>query len=491
MFHLIRSFLVLFIVFKFSIAQECSSQAVSFDATNTSFNILSDPNDLASKNCKYTFTVPKYFVPSISFIGIHLNGVNKITTTQYSDFGGSKSFDISEDLLLNLAPVNFTIELNLPQKTAGVTFQITITVKDSTPAVTGQTFTVAQDVGTLLDWGSIQGNSSVIQTFDNQNPQANSYSINLALFTEGVLVYNLLSNFFIYDGGVYKGHLLDVLVAQNMFQSCTGSQFAIVNSNYGSIGIFTISISQVKDWSASQIIIVPSVYVNNTSTYTATNGLTVFYDIANPLLNTVGTTYRNISFRGDGEVTIYAGCVTGEEEDKKIATISPSNSVNYEDILIYGTCKTYVLTRGVLQWSTVQYQTGNYRHRIGRKGVIMSNTYPYRSTQNVRFANHLIQAPKDDFKENIIVTYEVVHIGANVKLNIDQDIKANQDVNKTLSSSDTGTTFTSVSTYQQYITYSIPSGSEGFLVRYTVTSSGNISTFFGAIFLCCAFLLSL
>lgn len=61
----------------------------------------------------------------------------------------------------------------------------------------------------------------------------------------------------------------------------------------------------------------------------------------------------------------------------------------------------------------------------------MSNTYPYRSTQNVRFANHLIQAPKDDFKENIIVTYEVVHIGANVKLNIDQDIKANQDVNKT------------------------------------------------------------
>lgn len=464
----IRSFIVLCLFFKYSYTLECSTQQVDFNATSTSFIIKSDPNDLATKNCKYTFTVPKYFVPSVQSIDTSLTGNNKIWLNQQSDFGGLKSFPITGGFLYKLGPTSFTIEIDLPKKTADDKFTILIEVKDSTPAINNGTFSVRTDVGTLIDSDSLQGNSSIRQIIDSQAP-ASTYTMKIALFTDGKLVYSLLDAIFVYDGESYKGSLLDVFDAPNASIICSGSKFSIVNTNYGSIGIYTVLVSGKYEWDESKVSISSAPNVNTTQTFTATDGLTVFQEITHPRSIYGTVKYTKITFRGDGELSVFAGCVTGSQDSKMIAVITPTNAANYENLVISGRCKTYVLTKGVVQWQSDNFAVSTPRHQIGQKGVIMSRTYPYPNTDDQYSTNYLIQSPSDSSKENIIVTYEVAQMSPDVSFNIDQEIKAYQDVNKTLSSSDK--TYTSVSTYQQYMWYTVPRGSDGFLIRYTVTSS--------------------
>ncbi|EFP03842.1 hypothetical protein CRE_28792 [Caenorhabditis remanei] len=465
----IRSCIVLFLFFKYSYTLECSTQQVDFNATNTNFTIQSDKTDLATKKCTYTFTVPKYFKPTVRTLGISLTGNNKIWLNQQSDFGGLQSYPITADDIYYLGPTSFTIVIDLPKKTADDMFFIWISVKDSTPKnIT--TFSVKADVGTLIDSGSLQGNSIIRQIIDSQS-QASSYIMKITLFGNDVVLFNLLDVMYVYDGESYKGSLLNVFTASNSSIICSGSNFSIVNTNPTSVGIFTVLVSGKDEWNASKVSLSSAPNVNVTQVFSATDGLTVFKEITNPFNGPGPVMYNKITFRGDGELSVYAGCVPGAQDNKKVAVITPSNAANYENLMISGRCKTYVLTKGVVQWESSNLFIQSYRHQIGQKGVIMSKTYPYPNTGDQYSTNYLIQSPSASSKENIIVTYEVALMSPDVSFNIDQDIKAYQDVNKTLSSSDK--TYTSVSTYQQYMWYTVPKNSDGFLIRYTVTSSAS------------------
>uniref|UniRef100_A0A1I7T093 CUB_2 domain-containing protein n=1 Tax=Caenorhabditis tropicalis TaxID=1561998 RepID=A0A1I7T093_9PELO len=478
--------LVFCIFLKHSYTLECSNKTVNFDATTTSFKIQSDPTDLSSKYCKYTFTLPQYFVPSIGFLNIQLTGSNKIFARQYTDYGGSKVVEFNgsnttmTSKLSTFAPVNFTIEISLPAKTATDTFSILIQVSDKTPVITGDTFIVKKDLGTLIESSAIQGNFSILQVFDTQSPQATLYTIRVAIFTDPNALMDLI---FVYDDGVCKGSLLDVFNAQNstINKICYGTQFAIVNTNQGIAGIYTVLISEAHEWDEKSVSITNAPLGNTTQILTATNGLVVLHEIRNPIAGTIiPNFYQQISFRGDGELKVFAGCVTGTQESRRIATITPSTAHNYENLLIYGKCKTFVLTKGVLQWqSTQMFPTDTFRHEIGRKGVIMSSDYPYPNSDTTT-RNYLIQSPSSSSNENIIVNYETASMASDVFFFIDQYIKAYTDANKTITPTDT--TYTSISTYQQYILYNAPNNSDGFLVRYTVTSSSRISSFIGAFF---------
>lgn len=474
----IRLLILLYSIFEFGFTLDCSSQGVDFNASNKSFTITSDPNDLTTKNCKYTFAVPRNFVPQVLFLNLRLTGENKITMKQYSEFGGTKIYDITAVAAYDLAPVNFTIEINLPRKTVDDTFSIVITVKDATPADTGKTFLVSKDVGTLVDSLSIPGNSSLLQSFDDKHPQADSYTIKIVVFTDYILLKRLLAKIHVYDGGVYKGSLDDVYTAQGNGVICSGSQFAIINTISTSTGIFTVLVSEKYEWDESQVFVTPAPNNVTNQIFTATKGATVFHEITSEVVGySTPALYQQISFRGDGELNVYAGCVTGSEESKRIATITPTNAGNWDHLMIYGRCKTFVLSKGVVQWKSSNIFPIYFRHQIGQQGVIMSKTYPYVNEYASNFSNYLIQSPNGKSMENIIVTYDVAHIASDVTLTIEQDIKAFTNTTKTLTSSDTS--FTSVATYQQYITFNEPKGSEGFLVRYTVTSStSHISALF-------------
>lgn len=474
----IRIFLVTCLFFKCSHTLDCSTQEVDFNATNNAFTIISDATDLATKNCKYTFVVPRNFVPTVVFLAMKLTGDNKITMKQYSEFGGTKIYNITGDAQHDLAPVNFTIEINLPHKTADDSFQIAVTVKDATPADTGKTFQVSKEVGTLIDYFSIPGNSSLLQHLDQNLPQA-TYTMQMVMFSDGL--QSLLAQIHVYDGGVYKGSLDDVRTAPSRNIICSGSQFAFINTLSTSTGIFTVLVSQKSEWDESKTSATAAPNNGTSQTFTATDGATVFYEITNPIgFYTSPASYKKISFRGDGELNIYAGCVTGSDESKRIATITPANAGSWDHLMIYGRCKTFVLSKGVVQWNYSNIFLTDFRHQIGQKGIIMSSTYPYTRTDNTTFSNYLIQSPDANSKENIIVTYEVAHLASDITLNIKQEIKANDESIKILTSSDTS--YTSVSTYQQYITFNDTKGSEGFLIRYTVTSS---TSSFGALFVIC------
>ncbi|CAI2352131.1 unnamed protein product [Caenorhabditis sp. 36 PRJEB53466] len=391
--HFPAVFTLLFFLVEHSYQIDCTNQAVTFTQNYTSFVITSDPNDLAAKTCKYTFTVPKYFVPTIIAVDLRLTGNNKITTRQYSEYGGYKNYEFVSDAQWVLGPVNFTIDLSLPDKSANDSFIILISVKDKTPAVNGRTFLVDNTLSTIIDSDSVQGNSSLLQMFDALHVQ-DSFNIKVAIFTEGILLYNLIQNIHIYDLGVYKGSLLDVLVAENSSQTCAGSQFAIVNTNGATIGVYSILIS-------------------------TTNGP-----------------------RGNGQLDVYAGCVTGPHSSKLIATITPSNAANYEKLMMFGRCKTYVLTQGVFQWTKYDTYFTDYKHEIGRQGVIMSDNFPYTYDDTIT-RNYLIQAPND--KQNIIVKYEVAEIASNSAFQIKEDISAGKESYRSLSSADAA--YTSSSTY--------------------------------------------
>lgn len=478
---LIQSVLTFCFIIKYSYTLDCSSQTVNFTATETSFEIVSDPNDLTAKNCKYTFIVPKYFVPSVLFLNVHLTGNNKITTKQYSEYGGAKNYDVSV-LPIFLAPTDFSIEINLPAKTANDSFSILISVRDNTPAITGDTFLVRKDLGTLIDSLDIKGNSTLLQNFDAQNPQVEKYYIRVALFSSLDVSKSTIDRIYIYDDGAYRGSLLDVANAPNASRLCEAKQFAIVNTNEVTGGIYTVLITEAHEWDENAVSATTAPDANTTQTFTATNGLVVYHEISNPIGGSlVPNYYQQITFRGDGELNVYAGCVLGSDETRRIATITRSNAHNYENLLIYGRCKTFVLTKGVFQWQSIrQFPTTTFRHEIGRQGVIMSSSYPYPNVDNST-RNYLIQSPDADSKENIIVTYEIANMAPDVYFFIDQEIKAYQDSNKTLKSNDS--TFTSVSTYQQYILYRAPTSSDGFLIRYTVTSSASFTTFGALIFI--------
>ncbi|UMM26251.1 hypothetical protein L5515_010035 [Caenorhabditis briggsae] len=461
---------VFFLLFGYSCSLECSSQEVNFTPTNTSFKILSDENDLTSKTCKYTFSVPKNYVPTVTFWNVALTGDNKITLKQYSEWGGTKTYDIKSTIGYTLAPLNFTIEINLPKITAGDTFVIDIRVRDATPAATGETFLVQKDIGTLIDSFNIRGNSSILQSYDAENPQAASYSIKIVIFTDINLFFDGLSKIHVYDSGLYKGSLYDVYASQT---TCMGTQFAIVNTNPFTVDIFTVLISEKYEWSENPVS-VSALPRNTTKQYlTATNGPTVFHEISSELNEGSYTPsmYQQISFRGDGELKVYAGCVTNAQESKRIATITPANAGNWDNLRIYGRCKTAVLTKGVVQWTFSNTFPTSFYHKIGQQGVIMNNAFPYASPNNVTFMNYLIQHPSENTKENIIVTYEVAQMASDVSFEVQQEIKYNENKTTKLTASDTS--FTSVSTYQQYIVYSLPQRSTGFLVRYTVASSSS------------------
>ncbi|PIC31277.1 hypothetical protein B9Z55_012030 [Caenorhabditis nigoni] len=464
-----------FLLFGFSYSLDCSSQEVNFTPTNTSFKIYSDENDLTSKTCKYTFSVPKNYVPTVTFLNVALTGDNRITLKQYSDWGGAKTYDIKSSIGYTLAPLNFTIEINLPKKTAADTFVIDITVRDVTPAATGETFLVQKDLGTLIDSISIKGNSSILQSFDAQNPQAASYSIKIVVFTDINISSDSLSRIHVYDSGLYKGNLYDVYASQT---TCMGTQFAIVNTNPSTAGIFTVLVTEKYEWSENSVS-VSAVPKNGTKqSVTATNGPTVFHEISSELGGSyTPSMYQQISFRGDGELKVYAGCVTSAQESKRIATITPANAGNWDNLRIYGRCKTAVLTKGVVQWTFSNTFPTSFWHKIGQQGVIMNNAFPYASPNNITFMNYLIQHPSENTKENIIVTYEVAQMASDVSFEIQQEIKYNENKTTKLTASDTS--FTSVSTYQQYIVYSLPQRSTGFLVRYTVAST---SSYLGVLF---------
>ncbi|CAL2038772.1 unnamed protein product [Caenorhabditis brenneri] len=467
------TFTLLFVFLRFSFCSECLTQTVDLNSVVDSYEILSNSSDLESKKCIYTFTVPKYFVPRVMFVNVQLTGENKITTRQYSEYGGTKSYEITEQAQLNLAPVNFTIEIILKTKTPNDSFSILVTVKDKTPAEMGGEFVVRKDLGTLIDYGDIKGNSSIVQKFDNDHPQAQSYTIRVAAFQPDSMIFSVMDMIYVYDDGVYKGSLLDVYTASNNTIICYGSKFEFANTLSGNLGPYTVLISEKRDWDEEAVTVAGTPVSNTTQTLSATNGLLVMHEISKPSEGAeTPSYYQQISFRGDTELTIYAGCVTGAQANRSIAIITPANAHNYENIEIYGRCKTFVLTKGYIQWQSIRgFPKDTYRSEIGRKGVIMNPTFPYPSTDDISH-NYLIQSPSADSKENIVVTYEVAFMALDVNFNIDQDIKAFQDANKTLTASDG--TYTSVSTYQEFITYKVSNNSDGFLVRYTVTSSANL-----------------
>ncbi|EGT41998.1 hypothetical protein CAEBREN_01411 [Caenorhabditis brenneri] len=467
------TFTLLFVLLRFSFCSECSTQTVDLNDVVKSFEISSNSSDLEPKKCIYTFTVPKYYVPMVMFVNIQLTGENKITTRQYSEYGGTKSYEITKTTHFNLAPTNFTIEIILKTKTVNDSFSILVSVRDKSPATTGNFF-VREDLGTLIDYYDIKGNSSTVQKFDANHSQAQSYTIRVAVFSQDPSLFSLMDIVHVYDNGLYKGSLLDVYTAANNSQICSGTMFEIVNSIDTLVGPLTVLISKThQGWDETAVLVSSATDTNATQTLSATNGLLVMHEISNPNMgSSLPVYYQQISFRGDTELTIYAGCVTGAQPNRSVAIITPANAHNYENIEIYGRCKTFVLTKGYIQWQSVHnFPKDTYRSEIGRKGVIMNPTFPYPSTDNISH-NYLIQSPSADSKENIVVTYEVAFMAPDVEFNIDQDIKAFQDANKTLTASDG--TYTSVSTYQEFITYKVSNNSDGFLVRYTVTSSANL-----------------
>uniref|UniRef100_A0A8R1I474 CUB-like domain-containing protein n=1 Tax=Caenorhabditis japonica TaxID=281687 RepID=A0A8R1I474_CAEJA len=448
---------------KFLHAAECSSQSVTFTQNYTNFIIMSNSSDLDPKTCKYMFTVPKYFVPTIQAVHLNLTGSNKITVRQYSEFGGMKVYELTEGANFKLGPVNFTVEISLPTKTPNDLFSIIVGVKDATPARTGYSFTVKPDLGELIDSDQLVGNSTLDQIFDAGHPQS-TYSIQVAMFTEDTVLLRLLPNIHIYDAGVFKGSLLDVLNAENASETCVGTKFTIINTDIGSVGIFSILVMPKYDFKG-QFFVKPVALGNATLVYTATNGVTIFHEITNPYGGRkTPSIYQSFVFRGDATFQVFAGCVTGPQETRRIATITPSNSDNYEQLELFGRCKTYVLSQGVFQWSKNDTYLSDYTHQIGRKGVIMSYTYPYEDDEG-SFGNYLIQSP--DKQENMIVTYEVAYISADTHFDIKQSISAGKEQLNSLTSSDKN--FTSVVTYQQLSSYTVPKGSVGLLVRYTVT----------------------
>ncbi|CAL2038773.1 unnamed protein product [Caenorhabditis brenneri] len=461
---------------RFSFCAECSTQTVDLSVVN-SYNILSNSSDLAPKTCIYTFTVPKYFVPSVAIVNVHLTGENTITVGQSKEYGGTRIYGITKDTQLNLAPVNFTIEIDLKNKTPNDSFSILITVKDKSPAAIGTNFVVRKDLGTLIDFGDVWGNSTTVQKFDAINPQAQSYTIRVAVFSPIAATFSLMDMVYVYDNGVYKGSLLDVYTAGMNNQVCSGTKFEIVNSLSSTIGPFTILISEMHEWAEKTVTATSAPNSNTTQTLSSLNDLLVIHEISNPLLGElVPFYYQQLSIKEGTELKIYAGCVTGAQENRRIATITPSNAHNYENIEFTGRCKTFVLTRGSIQWQSFHaFPINTYRSEIGRQGVVMSTNFPYPNMDNST-RNYLIQSPSADSKENIIVTYEIASMASDVDFNIEEDIKASQSTGKTLTSNDK--TFTSVSTYQQYILYKAPINSDGFLIRYTVTSSANLTSLY-------------
>ncbi|CAB3409815.1 unnamed protein product [Caenorhabditis bovis] len=451
--------LLLFLTFaRFSFQAECSNQNVTLKATEK-FKIQYDPNDLTPKTCRYMFSVPKYYIPEIIVSEHILNGDDRITIEQYTNYGGKiiqtlNANSLNKTVLWDLYPSDFSLELNLLNRSPAEKFAISIELYDKTPDFQNlSTFQVLPDNVFLFDSIDINGDK-VYQ----QNNALSDYAIRITLFGEFRAVEILLKNIHIYDEGNFMGSLAGIYLAGLSSKICKARNITIVNTNKNNGGSFTVLISPKYGFPGSVNVIAA---ISGDQTLSATNGPVVFHEITSMFAGfKIPKRLTNITIRGNEQLNVFAGCVTTPLEDRRIATIEPDDASNYNDLTIYGRCRTFVLKSGVVTRTS-------FNSPPGQKGVIMSATFPD-SGWSQHF-NYLIQAEP---KTLIFVDYEVAYMGPEVTLNIIRYIKAENTQKFRFGPDEPMPAFLSVAdSYQQMIDCNVPKETNGVLIRYTVKKS--------------------
>ncbi|CAD6192425.1 unnamed protein product [Caenorhabditis auriculariae] len=102
------------------------------------------------------------------------------------------------------------------------------------------------------------------------------------------------------------------------------------------------------------------------------------------------------SVSSNATVDIYAGCLTVPLAQNLIASVSPSNPLNYLPIPIRGNCKTFVVPAGInitFENSPTNLQSTSYNVYNGKQGILMSRTFPFPDTfGNINLLNVTLAA---------------------------------------------------------------------------------------------------
>ncbi|CAI2352130.1 unnamed protein product [Caenorhabditis sp. 36 PRJEB53466] len=322
------------------------------------------------------------------------------------------------------------------------------------------TFFVALNLGTILDSDSLPGNSTLYQT---ENPGYHGkYRLRVVMFQNSMLKTEQLRHFKVRDGGVYRESLYDVLLNGHN-SGLEGTLFSITNDDSVAYPGFAVLVTPEYGFSTVPTlnpVSQPNITVSYSSQDTSS---VVFHEITDQYSGTsVPTLLTTATFKGSGSVKIYAGCVVAGDESKKIAEIDATNFENYTDLEIRGRCRTYQVSGGTFQYFKLDMYRLTFRHEVGQKGVIMSDFYPYPGTNDKR--NYLIQGPEQS--HDIIVNYEIVDIGTGISVSLEEDLRGKDAVYRSFTSSDNGTSYTSRSTFQQYIEYRVLSFSRKLSITY-------------------------
>ncbi|CAD6194875.1 unnamed protein product [Caenorhabditis auriculariae] len=480
----LSAFFVFFAISTSCVAQngpECVNTTITLTGNSQPFVINSSTTDLSPKFCRYTFIVDKYTRPTVSLQTVSLQNDDAIFVSQHYKMGGFYyNYGGSTNLTsFDLTPTNFNIDLYLNHRNAQESFSVTVTVIDVTPSISKQ-WSVGNDLAEIIDADQLVSNTTIVL----RPYQPQDLTVRYIEFSDFVKEM-VLPYIYVYDGDTFVGTVYDMLALQNISQAITGSALSFLNTQPSSDSNFALLVSADYGSPGIQgtVVLRKMPTTNATETYTATNGQTIFHVISDKNQGTtIPSTVIGIDFRGEGVLTIYAGCSVTATDARRIATITTDTAQNFVPLKLHSRCRTLILSRGIVNLRTMRAFYGDPHVNVGQQGVIMSNDFPLSDPDSDKTSNYLLQAMDSQL---ININYEFASFDPSSLLKIDVYKKNNQKDSSTYSQAQKPPASVDLGpSYQQMTSYQVPKGSVGFLVRYTIekATKGSLTASFGIVF---------